>query len=113
MQHIIADSLATFGMNHVALYSNHSCQPSHLIALLEHHVFIEENMLNEENILLSSHFGLDKYGIGLRKPSAIAFNELSKLMDLSSKKIAFVGDNQKDVDFAINAGGIGIRLLGN
>ena len=110
MLDLVAQAISLFGKDHVGVYSNHSFTKMHLIAVLERSGYFGSSMLSSKNVFLSSEFGVREYGVGLRKPSVIAFNELSKQLLLSSAKLAFVGDNKNDSLFAVNAGGIGILI---
>lgn len=110
MLDLVKKSISLFGRNHVSVFSNHSFSREHLLTLLQEREYLSASMLDEKNIFISSEFGIDKYGVGLRKPSELAFKELSAHMFLKPQELAFVGDSKHDSTFAISAGGLGILV---
>lgn len=110
MLDLVKKSIILFGRDRVSVFSNHSFNREHLLALLRQNEYLSESMLDEKNVFLSSDFGINKFGIGLRKPSQLAFRELATQMSLKPQEIAFIGDSQHDSIFATNSGGIGILV---
>jgi FMN phosphatase YigB (HAD superfamily) len=110
MLELVAESVSLFGRDHVGVYSNHSFSEEHLITILEQSGYLRAGMLDRKNVFLSSVFGREKHGVGLRKPNSIAFNEFSKQLLLNPMHVAFVGDNKNDSLFAVNSGGIGVLI---
>jgi len=110
MLSIIFKSVGLFGRDHVGFYTNNSCSGRHLRSLLRANGYLETYMINSENVCISSEFGLEKYGCGLRKPNKLAFRSFSARLGLKPEEVAFIGDGGNDVLFAAGSGGVGIRL---
>lgn len=111
MPEIIAESVNFFGKEHVGIYTNNSYKKSHLLSLLRATGYLENHMIDVENVCTSSEFGLKKYGVGLRKPNMLVFKDFSEQLGLRTNEMAFIGDGENDVLFATGSGGVGIRFL--
>ncbi len=107
---VVGKTIEMYGREHVGLYSNNSCSSKHLISLLEHCGYLGKDMIDHMNVLISNEFGIQEYGIGLRKPNSLAFNGFARRLGLEPGKIAFAGDGGNDVLFALDSGGVGIRI---
>lgn len=108
---IVTKSVELFSREHVGIYTNNSCSKHHLLSLLEANGYLENDKVSRENVCISSEFGLEKYGYGLRKPNMLAFKDFSAQLGLKVDEIAFVGDGGNDVLFATGSDGVGIRLF--
>lgn len=110
MPKVISEMVRLFGKKHVGIYTNNSYEEDHLISILQTTGYLGDQMIDVENVCTSSKFGLQKYGVGLRKPNILAFNDFSAQLGLDPKDVAFIGDGENDVLFAMSSGGVGIRL---
>lgn len=108
---VVSKVVGLFGRDHVGFYTNNSCSKHHLSSLLQANGYLEMDMVNNENVCISSDFGLEKYGYGLRKPNTLAFKDFSLQLGLDPKDVAFIGDGGNDVLFATSSNGVGIRLF--
>lgn len=110
MLDVVSKSVGIFGKAHVGFYTNNSCSKYHLQSLLQANDYLSDNRISSKNVYISSEFGLQKYGVGLRKPNTQAFKDFSVQLELEPKDIVFIGDGENDILFATNSGGVGIRL---
>jgi FMN phosphatase YigB (HAD superfamily) len=108
---VIEKSVELFGRERVGFYTNNSCSKHHLLSLLQANGYLGGNNVSGENVCISSEFGFEKYGYGLRKPNILAFRDFSAQLELDPKDVAFIGDGGNDVLFATGSNGVGIRLF--
>lgn len=71
MPDIINRSVKIFGQGRVGLYTNNSCNISHVVTLLERNGYFDSDMLDPSKVFVSSE-------TGIRKPNALMFKEFSE-----------------------------------